>query len=577
MIAHKGVQIMQQKNALSEASQSSPSARQLLSRAGAAGVNRRSFFGLLSGAAFLAAAPTALVACSPGTSAPLATTSGNLAETVAKLVPSYIPLDLVKPDIPSVNGSSPGFTAFPTSLVKSIQGVPGRGGSYTAMTPAWWAVPPALPENSYYKAVNEKLGATINFQVNDGNSYADKIQTVLASPKDVPDWVVIPSWNMPPRFGQAAKSLFTDLSQYLAGDKVKKYPNLANISTAAWEMSCFEGGLYGLPYPGTMLSDAIFYRADIFDQLGIKQPASAEEFLSAAKELTDPSKNRWGSEDVWNGAQLMHGVVPKWKMVDGKLQNKVETDEYRAALEWTTKLFASGSVHPDAVAGNAQQSKQRFESGASLMANDGLGGWHEALARVLPTNPDFKMLPMDFFAPDGGKPTLFRAQPAAIFSFIKKTDDPAKVEEMLSLANFMAAPFGTEENLLINNGVEGVHFKRDAQNIPQATEKGSLEVTSTYAFLVNPPIVNDKVQYPGFVETKSKWEARQAPYVQDDLFFGMQIQEPSKFGSLAKPFEDLAKDIVRGRRSIKDLDTELATWRSKGGDELRDFYAGFVA
>jgi putative aldouronate transport system substrate-binding protein len=211
------------------------------------------------------------------------------------------------------------------------------------------------------------------------------------------------------------------------------------------------------------------------------------------------------------------------------------------------------------------------------MASDGVGGWHEALARVLPSNPDFKMLPMDYFAPDGGAPTLFRAQPAAIFSFIKKTDDPAKVEELLALANFIAAPFGTQESRLITSGVEGVHYTKDAQGIPKMTEKGSQEVTSTYAFLVAGPIVNSMVQYPGLVEAQSGWEARQAPHVTEDAFFGMQIEEPTKFASLGKPFNDLAKDIVRGRKSIKDLDSEVASWRSKGGDELRDFYAGFLA
>jgi putative aldouronate transport system substrate-binding protein len=548
----------------------------MLQEASSAGVNRRSFLGILSGAVFLAAAPAALTACSPGAAAPQATSSGGLAEAVAKLVPAYQPLELVKPDIPSVNGSTPGFTSIPAAMVKSVPATPGSGGTYTAMTPAWWAVPPALPQNSYYQAVNEKLGATINFQVNDGNAYADKVQTVLASPKDVPDWMVIPSWNLPPRFGQAAAGIFQDLSGFIAGDKVNKYPNLANIPTAAWKMGCFEGGLYGLPYPGALVSDAIFYRADLFEELGVRPPGSADELRATAKELTDESKNRWGCEDLWVGAQLMHGVVPKWKLVDGRLQNKFETDEYRAALEWTTKLFADGSVHPDAVAGNSQKSKQRLESGASLMSADGTGSWHESLARALPANPKFNLQPLDFFAPDGGKPTLFRAQPAAIFSFIKKTD-PARVEEMLALANFMAAPFGSQENVLINNGVEGVHFTRDGQGVPKATAKGTEEVTSTYAFLVSPPIVNSMVQYPGLVKSQSEWEARQAPHVVEDVFFGMQIQEPAKFGSLGKPFDDLAKDIVRGRKSLKDLDSELASWKSKGGDELRDFYAGFLA
>jgi putative aldouronate transport system substrate-binding protein len=550
----------------------SPERGPSLKELGRAGVGRRSFLGLMGGAVAFAALP-ALTSCSSGGGAAQPTSSAGLSDATSKLVPSYIPLDIVKPDIPSVNGTAPGFTSIPSSFVKSVQGVPGKGGSYTVMTPAWGAIPPA--DNSYYQAVNERLGAKLNFQVSDGNTYADKIQTVLASPKDVPDWVVIPGWNIPPRFGQAVKGLFTDLSEYLAGDKIKKYPNLANIPTAAWKYSCFEGGLYGLPFPNEQVGNAFFYRKDLFDEMGLEQPKSADEYIALAKEITDPAKNRWGSEEVWTGAQLMHGV-DNWKLVDGKLQSRYETDEYRAALEWGAKLFASGAVHPDAVAGNIQKSGQRFDSGAVLMTAGGVGGWKGALGMNLPSNPKYQMQPMDFFAPDGGKPTLFRGSPAAIFSFIKKTDDASKVEEMLALANFAAAPFGTEENMLIVNGVEGIHYTRDAQNAPQATAKGKDEIISTYAFLANSPVVNNEVQYPGYVKAKTDWEIRQAPYVVDPLFYGLQIQEPSKFGSLGKPFDDLSKDILRGRKSMSDLDAAIATWKKNGGDELRDFYAGFL-
>lgn len=539
-------------------------------------VDRRSFLGLMGGVAVAASIPAALTACGAGGSTATITSSSDLGANIADLIPNHYPISLATPDIPGVNGSTPGFTSLPAELTTSVASTPGKGGTYTAMSPAWWTVPPALPENSYYAAVNKELGATVNFQVNDGNTYADKIQTVLASPKDVPDWVVIPSWNLPPRFGQAAESLFTDLSEYLAGDKVKKYPNLANLPTDAWKYSVFNGGLYGLPYPGTLLNDALFFRADLFEELGLQQPTSAAEYLEVAKEATDESKSRWGSEDVWNLAQIMHGVAPMWQEVDGKLQHKLESDQYRAALEWTAKLFASGAVHPDAVAGNSQMAKSRFESGAVLMTGDGLGSWHEALARVLPTNPKFRMQAMDYFAPDGGTPELYKASPASIFSFIKKNEDKAKIEEILALADYMAAPFGTVENQLITNGVEGVHYTPDSQNVPQATDKGRTEVTSTYAFLVSPPIVNSMVQYPGYVKERSEWEARQAPHVKESLFFGLQIQEDTKFASLGKPFDDLAKDIARGRKSISDLDSALATWKKSGGDELRDFYAGFL-
>ena len=161
------------------------------------------------------------------------------------------PARLVKPDIPSVNGSTPGFTSIP-AVPGQVRGraSPANGGSIHRHDPGLVGNPARAAGQQLLPGRQRKARCHLNFQVSDGNTYADKIQTVLASPKDVPDWVVIPSWNLPPRFGQAVTGLFTDLSQYLAGDKVKKYPNLANIPTAAWKLGCFEGGLYGLPYPG---------------------------------------------------------------------------------------------------------------------------------------------------------------------------------------------------------------------------------------------------------------------------------------------------------------------------------------
>jgi putative aldouronate transport system substrate-binding protein len=89
---------------------------------------------------------------------------------------------------------------------------------------------------------------------------------------------------------------------------------------------------------------------------------------------------------------------------------------------------------------------------------------------------------------------------------------------------------------------------------------------------VDPPVVNAKVQYPGFVEAFCTWQAEAAQYLVEDLFYGMQITEPAQYASLKTPFEDLEKDIARGRKSMADLDDAVATWTSSGGEELRAFY-----
>ena len=167
---------------------------------------------------------------------------------------------------------------------------------------------------------------------------------------------------------------------------------------------------------------------------------------------------------------------------------------------------------------------------------------------------------------------MYKAPGANICSYLKKTDDDARIEELLKAANFLAAPFGTAEYQLINYGVEGTHYTLDASGLPVPTDQAQTEVQPSYIFLVDPPVVNAKVALPDYVEASSAWSARNAEFLVEPLFYGQNITEPNQFASLAQPFVDLEKDIARGRKSLEDLDAAIETWRTSGGDELRAFY-----
>ncbi len=539
------------------------------------GLSRRSFLGFLAVGAGVVGVPSLLTACTTGGAGP----AQGGATVSSGVLPTYVPVEYVKPDFPSVNGSTAGYASIPDELVTAFETAPGSGGTYTAMTPLWSAIP-KTSGNPYFDAVSEAMGTTVEFQISDGNTYGDKLAAVLASAKDVPDWVCVPTWNFPPRFAQAVDALFEDLTPYLSGDNVKKYKNLANIPTDAWRYGVFNDKLYGLPFPGELVHLATFYRADLLAELGItEQPKTADEFIELAKELTDPGKKRWGSADQWITANMMFAVPPEkgWKLADdGSLVHRVESEEYRAALDWQARLYKSGAVHPTAVADKPEEMKPLFESGEILIVNDGVGGWHESLGRVLPSNPDFDPRPFAPFAHDGGTPRVWKGAPADMFSFLKKRDDKAQIEELLAAADFLASPFGTTEFQLVNFGVEGEHYDIDGDGLPQATDAAADDVAPSYIFLVDPPKVNAQVQYDGYVEAYCTWMADASQYVEEPLFYGKQITEPAQFASLATPFVDLEKDIARGRKTLADLDEAVATWTSSGGEELRAFYQGIL-
>lgn len=527
-------------------------------------VARRSFLALMGLGPVVATA----AACSGGSNGS-GTGSGSPTDVADDILPRHIPLEYAEPDFPSVNGSTPGYISMP-DLVRAYDSPPGSGSTFTAMTPLWGTIPPT-DNNQYFDAVSEAMGSTLRFQISDGNTYGERLATVLASPNDVPDWVSIPTWNVPPRFDQAVEGLFEDLTPFLSGDNVADYPHLANIPTDIWRFCIFDGQIKAIPFPGEPITDAIFYRADLLRELGITPDiGTAEELRELLQELT--GGNTWGANDMWTASTIIHGVVPDWTLDDaGNLVHRYETEEYRAALAWNASLYADGSIHPDAVA-DGGDAKQRFESGSALFMSDGVGGWHEALTRQASANPDYDQQPLAPFGADGGVPVLFKGNPANIFSFIKQNEDKDLITELLTLADFLASPFGTEEFHLINYGVQGLHYDNDEVGLPAATELAGTEVQPTYTFLGAPPVVNARLEFPQHVEDFCTWMADAMEHVHDPLFFGTQITEPSQFSALSQPFEDLEPDIARGRRDLSDLDTAIETWRSSGGEDLREFY-----
>ncbi|WP_031085554.1 extracellular solute-binding protein [Streptomyces sp. NRRL WC-3549] len=535
--------------------------------------SRRRF--LASGAfAALAVAGGAplLAACggsgSGGASSKEGTTTGK---ALKKVLPSHVPSNLVQPDVASVNGSSPGFTELPDPLVASVKSAPGKGSSFRVMTPLWGTVP--KKNNPYYSAVNKALGSTLDFDPQDGNTYQDKIGAVLAG-SDLPDVMTIPGWNMQGQIRNAITAKFADLSPYLAGDAVKKYPNLANIPTGAWQYSVFGGKLRGLPMPNPVIGNAIFYRKDLLGSGAL--PASADDLLAFGKEYTAPKSKVWAFDDLWTCVQKIYGLLPDaphyWQLEGGKLVHKIETQEYREALAFARKLHDGGYVHPDAEANKDADSKIRFTSGHVLMYNDGTGGWKGMVTEQAAANPKFDMQALDFFAADGGAPVLWQDDPAGIFTFINKNLPKEKIEEFLAIADFAAAPYGTEEFMLTNYGVKGTHYKVEG-GVPTFTPQGIEEAQpATLLYVASPPHTIAFPDEPRLVEDYAGWMARQAPHLKKPLFFGMQVVEPQRYASLYTPFDDLQKDVRRGRKKVSDVDAAVTTWKNSGGDKLRDWY-----
>jgi putative aldouronate transport system substrate-binding protein len=500
-----------------------------------------------------------------------------------KVLPAYLPSAAVQPDIPSVQGangffSMPAFLTYPSNPVATVTGTPGKGGTYTAKTPLWGAIPSSTG-NNYYDAVNSALGATVKMQPADGVNYDKVLPTLFAGDK-LPDWLQIPSWNMTNLGFSGAVTKFADLGPYLSGDAVKAYPNLAAIPSSAWQCCIWNGKLYGLPVysSGANPGGAFFYRKDIFDQLGvsadsIKTPADLE---AVAKQLTDPQAGRWAFGDFFDYlGQIFKfpGEPNKWSLdAAGKLIHRYEMPQYLEALSWFQKQAKAGYVHPDALAGKSDQDKQRFWSGKELITADGEGAWKGDDAQSgQAANPSYVRQAFKPMSVDG-TPQLDMTPSAGLYSFLNAKLSADQIKECLAIANYLAAPYGTAEYLTVNFGKEGVDYTMKDGN-PQLTEKGGKEVATTYQFLVTPltptTVIGGQTQV---VKDYAAWEADMVKYAVKPVFYGMNISEPTQFAKLNQPMVDVSKDVRYGRKPVSAFQDALKTWKAQGGDQLRAFY-----
>ncbi|MFI8950853.1 extracellular solute-binding protein [Streptomyces sp. NPDC053750] len=504
------------------------------------------------------------------------TTSGKDAK---KLLPAYVASNVVTPDIPSKNGSAVGFTSkldladLKTSVPKKL----GKGGRVTVMSPFWGSPPKA--DNAYYKAMNDLIGVDVVWQNQDGNTYDQKLGAVLAS-SEVPDVVVVPGWNMTGKIPSAIIGKFADLGPYLSGDAVKEYPNLAAIPTDAWQRSIFGGKLLGLPMPSSYVSGIVpLYRQDVFEKEGYEVPRSCDEFMALAKDATNAKAKRWACLDMKWTAFNAFGVLSGnekslgWNQVDGKLIYRAETDEYLEALEWTRKLFAAGVVHPDAKLGksNATDPGPKFAAGEFLVYNQDISQWWSRTAEQATQNPEFKIWGMDFFGHDGGDPTLWAQNPASIFAFVNKKASESVIRDVLAVANVTAAPYGTKEYMATNYGVEGTHYTVK-DGVPTKTDQGNIDVMNAFVMVASPAATIAHPDFPEVAKGQVEWQQRMGAFTKKPTFYGMQIVEPARYTNLSNDFEQLEDDIVRGRKKISDMQQAVSDWKSKGGDELRDWY-----
>jgi putative aldouronate transport system substrate-binding protein len=562
-------------------------------------VSRRDF---LAGALATAVGLPLLNACAPaapsGGTAPAggAPAAGGAAKT---LLPTYIPIQNgPKPDFHDANPLySDAFDNYPANPQKANQGgAPGTGSTVNVLVTAYFPVPAQRDQNPTWQAVNKALNADMNMNIIPGADYRTKFATTMSS-DDLPDIMhIFFGYTVAPNLPDFFKAKCADLTPYLAGDAAKDYPNLAAIPTPAWKnsISAVNGALYLVPIHRQMTSippygGNFFKNIDEWDtDLGQDfVPKNSDDFKRALQQVTKPQQNQWGIGSFGTNNTLfgigsflqMFNAPNNWKVdSSGKLIKDYETEEYKAAVGYMRDLFAAGVYWPDSV--QATMSRTDFVGKKFAVSPEGQGNswvdfWQRGLQQQPPTR--FAMI-KPFSASDGQKPIHFLGTGFVSMNVLKKAS-PDRIKELLRIMNWLAAPFGSQEDLMLSYGLEGQDYTLDAKGNPRTTPEGvSRAGYVPWRYIAQHPWVFYQADLPGFAKASSDAEHATLPLGVDDPTNGLYSPTIYSKGAVANmAFWDGVREIISGHAQMSNFDQLVSDWRNAAGDQVRKEYMDAIA
>jgi putative aldouronate transport system substrate-binding protein len=516
--------------------------------------------------------------------------SGGGASTARVKAPTYVAIqDGPKPDLPGrPDGVDAGYFSFPRALFKSVKEAPGKGEEVSLMTNLIQGAVVALEQNAAWQAVNKDMGLTVRQRLYGSGDYRAGLNTTIAG-GELPDTLYNNPTNYISNLPAFLQAQCADLTPYIGGDAVKDYPNLANIPSPCWAETVFNGALYAVPVPRAPFLNGLLVRQDLVDQAQVGAPKSADDFKKLLIAVTRPQQNRFGlaaaSPPAFGlGSQapllMIFGAPNNWALdSSGKLVKDFETEGFRAAVGFARELWAAGVYHPDTRTLNGTTLSTALRGGQTVVASHSFGALIAQWPILAAENPTARLRVIHPFSADGTTKPIYHTGPSNFgMSFIKK-GSADRVKLLLRVLNYIASPFGSQEWALLNYGVEGTHYSRDAQGIPTLTEKGRTEVVSTWKYITNNPQVlfspNRSQEYATDIQEDEKAMADVA--VADPTLGLFSPTYSAQRVVLDQAMSDGVADIVVGRGQLSELDAVLGAWRSNGGDKARSEYQEAIA
>jgi putative aldouronate transport system substrate-binding protein len=515
-------------------------------------------------------------------------------------LPNYIPPNLLaKPDYDAHDPRvTLGWDNYPKNPPSSwTKPAPGTGSTVTAFAVDYYPPPTPLQDNPTWQAVNKALNADFQMTQVAGTDYPLRMATMMAG-NDIPDimhlYFGITGAFVPPGTAEFVKAKCQDLTPFLAGDAIKDYPNLAAIPTYAWtNSSCvIDGTLYSWPIHRYLGGLSYFFKnTDMWNQkVGASTvPKDAADLKKIIAELNDPNNGVWGFGGQLTarfmgipGFAMMFGAPNMWGLdASGKVVRDRETEQYKAAVAYVRDLWTSGLYWPDAPSNTDQRSN--FVAKKFALCVEGFGNswndfWLRGLNQTPPTNFDI-ILP---FSADANTKVQSYITGGYISTNVMKKASPDRVKELLRIMDYLAKPFGTQEDLLITYGLAPADYSVGPDGNPTLTSDGKNRSQYVpWQYLSDRPYATYYAGIPNYAKHVNEVEVAivDPKIAVADATLG--YYSPTAAAAAGKQAEQAWNDglnnIMVARDPMSAYDELLKNWQNAAGNKIKQEYNDAIA
>lgn len=290
-----------------------------------------------------------------------------------------------------------------------------RGGdkvSFTYLRPTWG--PATYTKDGAYEKTLQELGnVDIEVQIIPVIDFDTKINTILAA-GDIPDVI----WGVGPHAGvwleAQEEGAFQPINEFL-----DKYTAVKDaVPAEIWDvLTAEDGNIYFVPnliWP--IVPFFIFYRQDLFEQAGLSEPTTPDEFVSTLEQVKTafPDKVPWSLGYEWH----MKDFVTAWGFTEhgwepapddpNTLQQWFEKEKEVDYRFWLQDLHKRGLLDPEyRITNEPNRSTDNLKAGKVVVANENWFAYADIVSNLRKVEPDAKVGVLSPLGPTAGTRSVF--------------------------------------------------------------------------------------------------------------------------------------------------------------------------